>query len=88
MFWQLHHNKSPILCDLTECVLHTLANLVSYERFFSFMAILHTNRRSKLSPEHVDKLLYFQINHRTLKRDLKTVLLDLGPKDDVMPDGL
>jgi hypothetical protein len=52
------------------------------------MAILHTNRRSKLSPEHVDKLLYIQINHRTLKRDLKTLLLDLGPKDDVMPDGL
>jgi hAT family C-terminal dimerisation region len=88
MFWQLHHDKSPILCDLAERVLHTLANSVPCERFFSSIAILHTDRRSKLSPEHVDKLLYIQINRRTLKRDLKTVLPDLSPEDDAMPGGL
>jgi hypothetical protein len=52
------------------------------------MAILHTDKRSKLSPKHVDKLLYIQINRRTLKRDLKTVLSDLSPEDDAMPGGL
>jgi hAT family C-terminal dimerisation region len=88
MFWQLHHDESPILYVLAERVLHTLTNSVPCERFFSSMAILHTNRRSKLSPKHVDKLLYIQINRRTLKRDLKTMLPDLGPDDDAMPDGL
>jgi hypothetical protein len=50
-------------------VLYILINLVSYERVFSTLNQLYTKTRNTLTPERVDKLLYIQINSRTLRRD-------------------
>ena len=50
-------------------MLHTLANSVPCERAFSALNLLHTKTRNALTPERVNKLLYVQINSRTLRRD-------------------
>jgi len=50
-------------------VLHTLANSVPCERAFSALNLLHTKTRNALTPERVNKLLYVQINSRTLRRN-------------------
>jgi hypothetical protein len=68
-FWQLHFDDNNALSQLADRVLHTLANSVSCERAFSALNQLHTKTRNALTPERVDKLLYIQINSRTLRRD-------------------
>ena len=50
-------------------MLHTLANSISCERAFSALNQLHTKTRNALTSERVDKLLYIQMNGRTLRRD-------------------
>jgi hAT family C-terminal dimerisation region len=57
------------LAQLTDRVLYTLANSVSYERAFSTLNQLYIKTRNSLTPERVNKLLYIQINSRTLGRD-------------------
>jgi len=53
---------------------------VPCERAFSALHQLHTKTRNALTPERVDKLLYIQINSRTLKRD---ALIEKLPEDEV-----
>jgi len=43
--------------------------LVPYERVFSALNLLYTKTRNALTPECVNKLLYIQINRRTLRRE-------------------
>jgi hypothetical protein len=69
MFWQLHFDDNNALAQLADRVLHTLANSVPCERAFSALNQLHTKTRNALTPERVNKLLYIQINSRTLRRD-------------------
>lgn len=40
------------------------------------MDLLHTKIRNRLTPERVDKLLYIQLNRRTLRRDQKVHVLE------------
>jgi hypothetical protein len=91
MFWQLHFDDNNALAKLTDRVLYTLANSVSYERAFSALNQLHTKTRNALTPERVNKLLYIQINSRTLKRDApagKTLEdEDEDEEDDLVEDG-
>jgi hAT family C-terminal dimerisation region len=70
IFWQLHYDDCPALSKLADRLLHTLANSVPCERNFSSMNVIHSNIRNRLTPERVDKLLYIQINRRTLNRDI------------------
>jgi hypothetical protein len=69
MFWQLHFNDNNALAQLADRVLYTLANSIPCERAFSALNQLHTKTRNALTPERVNKLLYIQINSRTLRRD-------------------
>jgi hAT family C-terminal dimerisation region len=70
IFWQLHFDDNPALSKLADRILHTLANSVPCERNFSTMNFVHSLVRNRLTTERVDKLLYVQINRRTLHRDL------------------
>jgi hAT family C-terminal dimerisation region len=69
MFWQLYFDNNNALAQLADRVLYTLANSVPCERAFSAPNQLYTKTRNALTPERVNKLLYIQINSRTLRRD-------------------
>jgi hypothetical protein len=69
MFWQLYFDDNNALAQLADRVLHILVNLVPCKRAFSALNQLHIKTRNALTPERVDKLLYIQINSRTLRRD-------------------
>jgi hypothetical protein len=94
-FWQLHFDDNNALSQLADRVLHTLANSVPCERAFSALNQLHTKTRNALTPERVDKLLYIQINSRTLRRDALVKELpedededeDEEEEDDLVVDG-
>jgi len=77
------------LAQLADRVLHTLANSVPCERAFSALNLLHTKTRNALTPERVNKLLYIQINSRTLRRDtfVEKILEDEDEEDDLVVDG-
>jgi len=91
MFWQLHFDDNNALAQLADRVLHTLANSVPCERAFSALNQLHTKTRNALTPERVNKLLYIQINSRTLRRDAiaeKTLEdEDEDEEDELVVDG-
>jgi hypothetical protein len=48
------------------------------------MNILHSKSRNRLTPERVDKLLYIQINCRTLRRDPQFSVLESDDEEDVV----
>jgi hypothetical protein len=73
LFWQMHYDDSKELYLLATRLLHTLANSVPSERSFSSMNILHSKSRNRLTVERVSKILYIQINRRTLGRVGKPV---------------
>jgi hypothetical protein len=91
MFWQLYFDDNNALAQLADRVLHTLANLVFCERAFSALNQLYIKTRNSLTPERVNKLLYIQINSRTLGRDAlagKTLESeDKDEEDDLVVDG-
>jgi hypothetical protein len=62
---------------------------VPCKRVFSALNLLHTKTRNALTPERVNKLLYVQINSRTLRRDALVEKLqeDEDEEDDLMVDG-
>jgi hypothetical protein len=64
----LHWDDNNLLAKLAIRVFHTLANEVPSERVFSAMNILHSKPRNRLTEDRVDKLLFIQINLRTLRR--------------------
>jgi hAT family C-terminal dimerisation region len=74
-------------------VLYILVNSVPCERAFSALNQLYTKTRNALTPERVDKLLYIQINSRTLRRDALVKVLpedkeeDEEEEDDLVVDG-
>jgi hypothetical protein len=47
------------------------------------MNILQSKSRNRLTPERVDKLLYIQINRRTLRRDPQFSVLESDDEEDV-----
>jgi hypothetical protein len=57
------------LAQLADRVLYILVNLILCKRAFSALNQLYIKTRNALTPEQVDKLLYIQINSRTLRRD-------------------
>jgi hypothetical protein len=93
MFWQLYFDDNNALAQLADRVLHILANLVLCERAFSALNQLYIKTRNALTPERVDKLLYIQINSRTLRRDalvgkrLEDEDEDEDEDDDLVVDG-
>jgi hypothetical protein len=87
LFWQMHYDDSKELYLLATRLLHTLANSVPSERSFSSMNILHSKSRNRLTVERVSKILYIQVNRRTLGRVGKRVAqleeeLDTTDDDD------
>src|ERR1700728_4505235 len=74
LFWQMHYDDCKELYLLATRLLHTLANSVPSERSFSSMNILHSKLRNRLTVERVSKMLYIQVNQRTLGRVGKPVV--------------
>jgi hAT family C-terminal dimerisation region len=68
--------------SLADRILQTLANSVPCERHFSALNLLYTKTRNALLPERVNKLLYIQINRRTLRRDPLVKLLENEDEDE------
>ena len=72
-------------------LLHTLANSVPSERSFSSMNILHSKLRNRVTVERVSKMLYIQVNRRTLGRASKPAVQleeELEKTDDDDDDDL
>jgi hAT family C-terminal dimerisation region len=87
MFWQVNFDHNPALSKLADRILHTLANSVPCERNFSSLNVLHSKLRNALTVERVDKLLYIQINRRTLRGEgLYRVLEDEDIEDEDIED--
>jgi len=87
LFWQLHFDDNNALSKLADRVLHTLANSVPCERHFSALNLVHSKTRNALLPERVDKLLYIQINRRTLRREgLLPILEEEEEENDLITD--
>ena len=74
LFWQMHYDDCKELYLLTTRLLHTLANSVPSECSFSSMNILHSKSRNRLTVERVSRMLYIQVNRRTLGRVSKPVV--------------
>jgi hAT family C-terminal dimerisation region len=68
LFWQLYWDDNNLLANLAIRIFYILANEVPSERVFSAMKILHSKTRNRLTEDRVDKLLFIQINLRTLRR--------------------
>jgi hypothetical protein len=68
VFWQLHWDSSSVLATLAIRLWNTLANEVPCERAFSTLKSTKSKTRNRLTDEHVDKLLYIQINTRVFTR--------------------
>jgi hypothetical protein len=81
-FWQLHFDDNNALSKLADRILQTLANSVPCERHFSALNLLHTKTRNALLPERVGKLLYVQINRRTLRRDPLVKVLENDEEEE------
>jgi hypothetical protein len=64
---------------------------VPCERAFSALNQLYIKTRNALTPERVNKLLYIQINSRTLRRDALAEKIfkdeDEDKEDDLVVDG-
>ena len=65
---QMWYLVSVTIYQLATRLLHTLANSIPSERSFSSMNILHSKSRNRLTVERVSKMLYIQVNRRTLGR--------------------
>jgi hypothetical protein len=86
-FWQLHFDDNNALSQLADRFLQTLANSVPCERHFSALNHLHNKARNHLTPERVNKLLYIQINRRTLRRERSfTMLSEEEEEEDTVYD--
>jgi hypothetical protein len=57
------------LAQLADRVFYILANLILYKRAFNALNQLYIKTRNALTPKRINKLLYIQINSRTLRRD-------------------
>ena len=68
LFWQMHYDDCKELYQLATRLLPTLANSVPSERSFSSVNILHSKSRNQFTVERVSKMLYIQVNRRTLGR--------------------
>ena len=65
---KMHYDDRKELYQLATRLFHTPANSVPSERSFSSMNILHSKSRNRLTVERVGKMLYIQVNRRTLAR--------------------
>ena|SRR5271168_398112 len=65
---KMHYDDRKELYQLATRLFHTPANSVPSERSFSYTNILHSKSRNRLIAERVDKILYIQVNRRTLGR--------------------
>ena len=70
---KMHYDGRKELYQLATRLFHTPANSVPSERSFSSMGILHSKSRNRLTVERVSKMLYIQVNRRTLGRVGKPV---------------
>jgi len=86
-FWQLHYDDNNAPSRLADRILQSLANSVPCERHFSALSLLHTKTRNALLPERVHKLLYVQINRRTLRRDPLVKVLEDEDEDEDEGEG-
>jgi hypothetical protein len=80
LFWQLHWDDNNLLAKPAIRVFHTLTNEVPSQRVFSAMKILHSKTRNRLREDRVDKLLFIQINLRTLRRHKRQPRSELQSK--------
>ena len=68
MWWETFGTTTPNLMKLAIRVLSQGSSASPCERNWSIFSLIHTRRRNKLSPCHVEKLVYLHTNLRLLKR--------------------
>jgi hAT family C-terminal dimerisation region len=64
----MHWDHNNHLAKLATRVFYILANEVPSERVISVIKTLYSKTRNRLTKERVNKLLFIQINLRTLNR--------------------
>lgn len=65
-WWRLNSSRYPLLCKLAQYVLVIQSTSVSSERVFSTAGDVVSAKRSSLSPELVDKLVFLNKNHKLM----------------------
>ena len=68
MWWETFGTATPNLMKLAIRVLSQGSSASPCERNWSTFSLIHTRRRNRLSPCHVEKLVYLHTNLRLLKR--------------------
>ena len=59
-WWKTRQSVYPLMCKLVKAVYCCVANSVPSERLFSSSGNVITSYRSYLTPENVDKLIFFE----------------------------
>ena len=66
LFWQIQATFAPVLGRIAVRLFGTPANSVPCERAFSAQNLIHTQKRNRLQPGVVNKLVFILINQRHL----------------------
>ena len=67
-WWKTFGTTTPNLAKLAIRVLSQGTSASSCERNWSTFSLIHTKRRNRLSPNHVEKLVFLHTNLRLLKK--------------------
>ena len=66
-WWKVNESRFPTLAKMARCYLCVPATSVPSERVFSTAGLVINDRRSSLSPENVDMLIFLSKNLRMIK---------------------
>lgn len=63
LWWRKNQNNYPTLSKVAREKLCTVASSVPCERIFSKAGTIVNEKRTRLSPKHVEELLFLNTNH-------------------------
>ena len=66
-WWKVNESRFPTLAKMARCYLCVPATSIPSERVFSTAGLVINDRRSSLSPENVDMLIFLSQNLRMIK---------------------
>ena len=80
LWWQVHRERFPRLAVLAQRVLAVPASSTASERVFSTSGLIVDQRRSSMTPEMIDALVFLNQNHSLLAEPTTAAMRVLQPK--------
>ena len=62
-WWAKHHSRYPAMAQIAKCYLTATATSVPSEKLFSSAGDIYDERRSRITPEHAESLLFIKSNY-------------------------